>query len=104
MDNPALHNQFPEMFQFLGYLNQDYTIYGPDLEDAVNAFIGDSTVDQIAATRAEMARFLALKANDLDTNLERLGNGYAYDVDMTAHEYLLRLDGLLAEGLATKLP
>lgn len=105
MNDTDLEGQVPNLGQLLGaYLNQDFTIYGPNLEDAVDAFIDDSTAGEIVAARSEIARFLALKANDLDANLERLGNGYAYDLDMTAHEYLLRLDGLLADGLAKKQP
>jgi hypothetical protein len=98
-----LQDQFPNLDQLLGgYLNQDFDIYGPDLEDAVDAYIDDAPAALIAATRVEIASFLDLKANDLDAELERLSAGYSHEPGMAAREYLLWLDGLLGEGLVRK--
>ena len=104
MDSMDLDTQFPNMAQLIGaYLNQDYTIHGPDLEDAVTAFIGDATPEMVAETRVEIARFLETKANDLDAELDRLSYGdHSCDPDMNAHDYLVWLDGVLAAGLAKK--
>lgn len=104
MDNMDLREQFPNLDQLLSvYLNQDFDIYGPNLEDAVNVFVDDSTAEEIAETRLEIAKFLDIKANDLDAELERLCWDYSHEPDMNAHDYLLWLDGLLAKGPAKKL-
>jgi hypothetical protein len=94
-----LQARFYNLSQLLGaYLNQDYTIYGPNLEDAVHAYIDDSPPDLVNETRAEIAKFLALKTNDLDETLERLSHdGHSREPGMGAREYLLWIDGLLAE-------
>jgi hypothetical protein len=98
-----LQDQFPNLDQVLGgYLNQDFDIYGPALEDAVDAYIDDAPAAVIAETRLEIARFLELKANDLDGELERLSAGYSREPGMAAREYLFWLDGLLRAGLARK--
>ena len=103
MGYSELQKDFFNLFTLLGaYLNQDFDICGPDLEDAVNAFVDDSDSGGIAATRVEIARFLETKANDLDAELERLSGDYAHETDMGARDYLLWLDGELAKGLARK--
>jgi len=104
MDADDLEAEFPQLAVILGaYLNQDFDIYGPTLEDAVKVFLSDSTAEQITAARAEIARFLITKANDLDAELVRLsGEGYAHEPGMDAREFLLWLEGLLTEGLGGK--
>lgn len=104
MGYSELQTEFFNLFTVLaGYLNQDFDIFGPDLDDAVNAFIDDSDSETIASTRAEIARFLETKANDLDLELERLSGDHAHEPGVGAYDYLLWLDGLLVEGLARKV-
>ena len=100
MDDADLRSQFHGLAQLLGaYLNQDYTINGPDLEDSVYAFIDDSNADEIAEVRADIARFLDLRTNDLDATLYRFSHGdHAQEPGMGAREYLLWIDGLLAKA------
>ncbi|GGF20382.1 hypothetical protein GCM10011611_27990 [Aliidongia dinghuensis] len=103
MGYSELQKQFFNLFTLLaGYLNQDFDIFGPDLDDAVNAFIDVSDAATIAETRAEIAHFLKTKANDLDAELERLSGGHAQEPGMSTHAYLLWLDGLLAEAQGRK--
>jgi hypothetical protein len=100
-ENPQ--DQFPNLSQLLGaYLNQDFDICGPNLEDAVRAFVDDASSEVITAARADIARFLETKANDLDAELGRLSWDYAHEPSMAAREYLLWLDGLLADGQSRK--
>ena len=99
-----LQTEFFNLFQLLGgYLNQDFDIFGPTLEDAVRSYIDVSDAGEIARTRAEIARFIEVKANDLDAELDRLTNGdLAREPGMGARDFLAWLDGLLAEGLIGK--
>ncbi|MDE1150493.1 MAG: contact-dependent growth inhibition system immunity protein [Azospirillaceae bacterium] len=94
----AIELEFPALLQIIGgYLNQDHTIYGPELEDAVMAFIADASADEIKQGRDDIARFLKTKAGGLDAALEELTSGdWAREPGTTAGEYLHWLDGLLA--------
>ena len=102
MDDEDLRSRFPALGQLLGaYLNQDYTINGPELEDSVYAYIDDSNAEEIAKVRADIAGFLDLRTNDLDGTLYRFSHGdLAQEPGMGAREYLLWIDGLLAEAAA----
>ncbi|MEE3622982.1 contact-dependent growth inhibition system immunity protein [Nitrospirillum sp. BR 11752] len=96
----TIEREFPALLQIIGgYLNQDHTIYGPKLEDAVMAFIDDASADEITAGREDIARFLRAKAGHLDAALEELTSGdWAREPGTGAREYLLWLDGLLARA------
>lgn len=102
LTNEEIQTQFYNLGQLLGaYLNQDYIINGPNLEDSVYAFINDAPPEAVVETRAEIARFLAIETNDLDETLERLSHyGHSREPGMGAREYLLWIDGLLAEAAA----
>jgi hypothetical protein len=96
-----LAGRYPELAQLLGaYLNQDYDLRGPALEDAVLAFLDDAAPDHVVATRADIARFLADNAADVDGALDALDPDHAQEPDMSARDYLLWLDRLLAETSA----
>ncbi|TWB34319.1 contact-dependent growth inhibition system immunity protein [Nitrospirillum pindoramense] len=97
----AIEQEFYALQQMIGgYLNQDYDIYGPELEDAVQAFIADASAPEIAAVRENIARFLKQYGERLDAALEELTRGdWARDPGTHARDYLLWLDGLLAGGL-----
>ena len=96
-----LADLYPELAQLLGaYLNQDYDLSGPTLEDAVRAFCDAATPNYLAATRADIARFLRDNAADPDAALDALDPGRAQDPDMSARDYLLWIDGILAKALA----
>ena len=99
MTTKSLQHRFPNLFQLLGYLGQDFDVYGPNLGDAVNAFVADSTMDELLATRKEIADFLISQAENLEEELERLGGLYSCEPDMSAHDYLLWLDQLVTEGI-----
>lgn len=94
-----LQARFYNLGQLLGaYLNQDYTINGPNLEDSVHAYIDDAPPEVVTETRAEIAKFLTVETNDLDETLERLSHyGHSREPGMGAREYLLWIDGLLAK-------
>jgi hypothetical protein len=102
MAEAEISDQFPNLAQLLwAYLNQDYSYYGPELEDAVFAFIEDSDAARIDATRTEIDTFLQIKDNDIETALDCLGHeDHAREPGMGAREYLLWIDGLLAQGEA----
>lgn len=103
MYDEDLRGQFPNLFHILvGYLDQDFALEAPTLDDAVYLFIDEAAIEDIAVTRAEIAKFLDLKTNDLDAELERLGGLYSREPGMNARDYLFWLDGLLAEGLVKK--
>lgn len=96
-----LADRYPMLAQLLGaYLNQDFDLHGPTLEDAVLAFCDDARPDCVVATRADIGRFLRDNAHDLDAALDALDPGRAQEPDMSARDYLLWLDGLLANALA----
>ena len=93
MDGDDLREEFPKLTTILGaYLNQDYTICGPTLDDAVKAYISETTTNGIITARAEIARFLDVKANDLDAELDRLDNEYSREPGMDARAFLVWLD------------
>ena len=104
MDSAHLRDIFPNLTQLFGaYLNQDYTLCGPELFDAVHAFVSDSSAETLNQTRAEIAQFVSINGDDLYGGLDRLTYGdYAYDPDMKPREYLQWIDGVLAEGLQGK--
>lgn len=97
----ATEQDFPELYQLIrAYLNQDYTINGPELEDSVYAFIEDSVPEVIQAAREDIARFLVTFPGNLDAAMEVFVRGdWARLPGTTAHDYLLWLDGLLAGAL-----
>ncbi len=94
--------RYPDLGHLLGaYLNQDYVIYGPTLEAAVRAFVADDPPEHGAAVRADIARFLRDNSRDVDAALEALDSDRAQPPDMSGRDYLLWLDRVLAEPVAT---
>ncbi|MDE1145015.1 MAG: contact-dependent growth inhibition system immunity protein [Azospirillaceae bacterium] len=101
MQRQAIQQAYPVLHYIIAaFLHQDYDIEGPELEDAVQAFISRATPEQIKEGRADIARFLTEKAEHLQAALEELTDGdYASEPGMPARDYLLWLDGLLAGAL-----
>lgn len=97
----ALEMEYPSLYQLVGaYLNQDYTINGPELEDSVQAFVEDSTLDDVRAARDDIARFQRDRAGHLDEAMDELvQRDWARLPGTTARDYLLWLDRLLAAAL-----
>lgn len=97
----SLSRSYPDLAHLLGaYLNQDFDIYGPNLEDAVRAFVADDPPEYVAATRADIARFLHDHAGNIDAALDALEADRAQEPDMSAHDYLLWIDRVLGEAAA----
>jgi hypothetical protein len=94
--------RYPDLGHLIGaYLNQDYVIYGPTLEAAVRAFMADDPPEHGAAVRADIVRFLHDNAHDVDAALDALDSDRAQPPDMSGRDYLLWLDGVLADPGAT---
>lgn len=97
-----LADVYPELAQLLGgYLNQDYDLRGPSLEDAVLAYCHDAAPEYVAAARADIARFLHDHAGDVDSALDALDASRSQEPDMSGRDYLLWLDRILADALAS---
>jgi CdiI immunity protein len=92
---------YPDLAHLRGaYLNQDYVLYDPKLEDSVSALCKDEPATYVAATRADIARLLRDNAGDLDASLGKLDPGRAQPPETRARDHLLWRDGLLADALA----
>ena len=88
---------YPYLEQIFGaYLNSDYTIHGPELEDAVAAYARDEHWLDVVAARADIRRFLALHRDDLDAELVRRFPDHARDAKTSALDFLNWLDATLA--------
>ena len=94
---PPHLDSYPYLEHLLGaYLNSDYTIYGPELKDAVAAYARDEDWLDAAAARADIRRFLAFHHNDLDAELVRRFPDHARDAKTGALDFLNWLDATLA--------
>jgi len=92
---------YPDLAHLIGaYLNQDFDIYGGELEDAVRAFTNDDPPEYVAATRADIARFLHDHAENVDAALDALDADRAQEPDMSGRDYLLWIDRILSDSLA----
>ncbi len=99
-DIPSL-DSYPYLDQLLsGYLFSDYTIYGPDLADAVAAYASDGGWLDIVAARADIRRFLAVHRDDLEAELARRFPDHAQVPGQSASDYLDWLDRTLASHQA----
>jgi hypothetical protein len=97
-----LSDAYPDLAHLFGaYLNQDYDIYGPTLEDAVRAFVADDPPECVMATRLDIARFLHDHPDDADAALDALDAGRSQEPEMSGRDYLLWLDRILADALAS---
>ena|ERR1700710_1117961 len=93
---PALH-QYPYLDQLFGaYLFSDYTIYGPELADAVAAYAKEQGWLDVVAARADIRRFIAVYGTDLDAELTRQFPDHAQDPNHSAAAFLQWLDNELA--------
>lgn len=71
MDAPV--NQFPHLDYFLNaYMHQDWRLFGDSLEKVLDAFVDDSSPDDLNSLRAEILEFLVLKGNRVEADYHAL--------------------------------
>jgi hypothetical protein len=93
-------DEYPHLYQFLGgYLNSDYVIWAPTLDGVVEVFLAEEGAAQAAAeVRADIARFRAAHADDLDAQLWHWFSDHAQEPDQSADEFLTWLDRAMSAG------
>jgi hypothetical protein len=92
------------LYQFLGgYLNSDYCIWAPTLDGVVEAFLSEEGASEAAAgVRADIARFRAAHADDLDAQLWHCFSDHAQEPGQSADEFLTWLDRAMSAGSAPR--
>ena len=72
-------SRYPEMNQLFGvYLNQDYSHWGETIEAVVDCYRRDSRPQQVECLVAEIQRFRARHAEDLDA---AFASAHGFDFD-----------------------
>ena len=94
----GIQHRLPGLYRlFAAYVNQDWDVHGPSVDDAIKRFLADSKPSDVSMARAELDALLAMKLSDtrLDKTLELLRCGYDWSNSGGASAFLTHVRALL---------
>ena len=103
----APQDSFPHLDLFLNaYMHQDWRIFGETLEAVIAAYAEDTSPEEVAALRGEIARLIETEGDQLEVDwLRRYPNSVLPSGwDMTAQQWLRRISELATAHTPEAVP
>jgi hypothetical protein len=97
---------FPALRDFLGYMSEDWDLFGDTLEAVVAYYVKGGSPEDARMVEADIKRFIDAKGNDLDQEYQRLFPDAAWPSgwNMTTRDWLLWIERLAGEERRKRAP